>query len=85
MIVTSPVLASWCSSSTVTFVLKTTALALGIPADRFSANLRVGGLVVFFAAEVPDSLKQLAGHWASANSFIIYAHATLEQYGCYYY
>ncbi len=67
-------------------MLKTTALALGIPADRISAHsLRVGGLVVFFAAEVPDSLKQLAGHWASANSFIIYAHATLEQYGCYYY
>lgn len=69
------------SSSMISIVLKTTAHALGIPADRISCHsLRVGGLVVLFAADVPDSLKQLAGRWASAESFITYARATLEQY-----
>jgi len=69
------------SSATIAIVLKATALALGIPADRISIHsLRVGGLVVLFAAEVPDSLKQLAGRWASPHSFITYARATLEQY-----
>jgi hypothetical protein len=69
------------SSDSVALVLKTTAALLGIPANRVSCHsLRVGGLVVLFAAEVPDSLKQLAGRWASAESFITYARATLEQY-----
>ena len=69
------------SSSTVSTVLKATAHALGVPADRISCHsLRVGGLVVLFAADVPDSLKQLAGRWASQQSFIVYARATLQQY-----
>ena len=69
------------SSSTVSTVWKATAHALGVPADRVSCHsLRVGGLVVLFAADVPDSLKQLAGRWASQQSFIVYARATLQQY-----
>ena len=56
--------------------------SIGLPSTRFSPHsLRVGGLVTLFAADVPDNLKQLAGRWASAKSFVTYARATFQQFG----
>ena len=61
--------------------LKATATFIGLPADRVSIHsIRVGGLVSLFAADVPDSLKQLAGRWASQRSFVAYARATMQQF-----
>jgi hypothetical protein len=65
-----------------TRVLKDTPIQIGIPSDQVSLHsLRIGGLVALFAANVPDSLKQLAGRWASPTLFIIYARATMQQFG----
>ena len=69
------------SSQLLASIIKDTAASLGVPADRTSLHsLRVGGLVTLFAGDVPDSLKQLAGRWASPQSFIVYARATMNQY-----
>ena len=66
----------------VSEMIKFTAVTSGLPGNRFSPHsLRVGGLVTLFAADVPDSLKQLAGRWASPQSFVVYARATLQQFG----
>ena len=65
----------------VSELIKVIALGNGLPAHRYSPHsLRIGGLVTLFAADVPDSLKQLAGRWANPKSFITYARATLQQY-----
>lgn len=65
----------------VAIIMKLTAMAAGLPANRVSLHsLRVGGLVALFAANVPSHLKQLAGRWASEKSFILYARATMEQF-----
>ena len=62
-------------------LIKFIAHAQNLPVHRYSAHsLRIGGLVTLFAADVPDHLKQLAGRWASAKSFVTYARATLQQY-----
>ena len=59
-------------------LLKATCVLLGIRSDLCSLHsLRVGGLVTLFAADVPDSLKQLAGRWSSPTSFVVYARATI--------
>lgn len=69
------------TSETVATLMKATAIAVGVPGDRVSIHsLRIGGLVTLFAAEVPDSLKQFAGRWASPMSFITYARATMQQF-----
>jgi len=61
--------------------MKQTAIALGVDHNKVSHHsLRIAGLVTLFAAEVPDSLKQLAGRWADPRSFIIYARATMQQF-----
>ena len=66
----------------VSHLIKITAFFAGLPANRLSPHsLRVGGLVTLFAADVPDSLKQLAGRWASPQSFVVYARATMQQFG----
>ena len=66
----------------VSDMIKFTAITSGLPDNRFSPHsLRVGGLVTLFAADVPDSLKQLAGRWASPQSFVVYARATIQQFG----
>jgi hypothetical protein len=62
-------------------LIKFIAHAQNLPVHRYSAHsLRIGGLVTLFAADVPDHLKQLAGRWASAKSFVTYARATFQQY-----
>jgi hypothetical protein len=62
-------------------LLKATCVISGIKADLCSLHsLRVGGLVTLFAADVPDSLKQLAGRWKSPTSFVVYARATMAQF-----
>ena len=69
------------SSQLLASIIKDTAASLGVPPERTSLHsLRVGGLVTLFAGDVPDSLKQLAGRWASPQSFIVYARATMSQY-----
>jgi hypothetical protein len=69
------------SASTIAKTIKRTAERMGLPANRLSNHsIRIGGLVSVFAAEVPDNLKQLAGRWASADSFIAYARATMQQF-----
>jgi hypothetical protein len=68
--------------SMVSLFIKTTATLLRLdPAKVALHSLRIGGLVTLFAAGVPDSLKQLAGRWASTKSFVAYARATLQQFG----
>ena len=70
------------TSTMVSDMIKATAFCCGLPTNRFSPHsLRVGGLVTLFAADVPDSLKQLAGRWASPQSFVVYARATMQQFG----
>ena len=62
-------------------LLKTTCVISGIKPELCSLHsLRVGGLVTLFAANVPDSLKQLAGRWKSPTSFVVYARATMAQF-----
>ena len=69
------------TSTMISQLIKVIALGNGLPAHRYSPHsLRIGGLVTLFAADVPDSLKQLAGRWANPKSFITYARATLQQY-----
>ena len=69
------------SHDAIAKLMKATAVFCNIPADRVSCHsLRIGGLVTLFAADVPDSLKQLAGRWSSEKSFIMYARATMTQY-----
>jgi len=70
------------SDAMLASLLRSTCLQLGIRADLCSLHsLRVGGLVTLFAADVPDSLKQLAGRWKSPTSFVVYARATMAQFG----
>lgn len=70
------------SDVALTNIMRATAVSLGLPAHLVSLHsLRVGGLVALFAAGVPDNLKQLAGRWATAESFTVYARATMQQYG----
>jgi hypothetical protein len=62
-------------------ILKQTCILSGIKSELCSLHsLRVGGLVTLFAADVPDSLKQLAGRWKSPTSFVVYARATMSQF-----
>ena len=69
------------TGSMISHLIKLTAFVSGMPTNRFSPHsLRVGGLVTLFAADVPDSLKQLAGRWASPKSFVVYARATMQQF-----
>ena len=69
------------SASRLAKTIKRTAERMGLPANRLSNHsIRIGGLVSLFAAEVPDNLKQLAGRWASADSFIAYARASMQQF-----
>jgi predicted RNA-binding protein with PUA-like domain len=61
--------------------MKKTAIDLGVDHKKVSHHsLRIAGLVTLFAADVPDSLKQLAGRWADPKSFVIYARATMQQF-----
>lgn len=70
------------SSDLVARVMKDTARGLGIDSTKIAMHsLRIGGLVTLFAADVPDSLKQLAGRWQSPTSFVVYARATMQQFG----
>ena len=65
----------------VASVMKKTCVFLGMRVDLCSLHsLRIGGLVTLFAADVPDSLKQLAGRWKSTTSFLVYARATMSQF-----
>jgi hypothetical protein len=70
------------SSTMLANIMKATATSLGLPAHLVSMHsLRIGGLVALTAAGIPDHLKQLAGRWATAESFTVYARATMQQYG----
>jgi len=70
------------SSADLVSVLKSTCVKLGIDENKCTIHsIRIGGLVMLFTAGVPDSLKQLAGRWASPTSFIVYARATMAQFG----
>ena len=70
------------SAELVAKVMKDTARKLGIDETKIAMHsLRIGGLVTLYAADVPDSLKQLAGRWQSPTSFIVYARATMQQFG----
>lgn len=70
------------SDKVLTWVMKMTAQALGLPADLVSLHsIRIGGLVALMAAGISDELKALAGRWkGGAKSFLVYARGTLEQY-----
>jgi hypothetical protein len=69
------------SDTMLTRLLQATCAKLGIKPELCSLHsLRVGGLVTLFAADVPDSLKQLAGRWKSPTSFVVYARATMAQF-----
>jgi hypothetical protein len=69
------------SSIDLASIMKATCVHLGIDEKKCTLySIRIGGLVTLFAAGVPDSLKQLAGRWASPTSFIVYARATMAQF-----
>ena len=61
-------------------VMKQTAEYLNMPAKLSTHSLRIGGLVMMYAANVPDDMKVLAGRWATIRSVSPYARATIEQY-----
>ena len=70
------------TSTMISSFMKATATLLKLDATKIAIHsIRIGGLVTLFAAGVPDSLKQLAGRWASPTSFIVYARATMQQFG----
>jgi hypothetical protein len=62
-------------------MMKHTATAAGVDSTKVSHHsLRVAGLVTLFAADVPDTLKQLAGRWADTRNFVTYCRATMQQF-----
>ena len=69
------------SADEVKNLVKFTAIACGVPAERATLHsLRIGGLVQMFAAGVSIEVCQLAGRWASTKSLIPYMRSSMEAF-----